>query len=140
MARTARIAQEISILMPVIARRVLLSLFQSIEIPQTQLFTIITLFEQQPCRLSALSRQLRISAPTTSGIVDRLERGGYAKRLADKSDRRAVSVVLTVKGRRIAKTFRETVQTRWRELLRSLSSEDQENYLRLLKKIRESVA
>lgn len=140
MTRTAQIAQEISVLMPVIARRILLSLFQSMEIPQTQLFTIITLFEQEPCRLSELSRQMRISAPTTSGIVDRLERGGYAKRLADKEDRRAISVVLTPKGRRIAKTFRATVQERWHELLSSLSVEDQENYLRLLKKIREAVA
>ena len=139
MARTAQIAQEISVLMPVIARRILLSLFQSMEIPQTQLFTIITLFEQEPCRLSELSRQLGISAPTTTGLVDRLELGGYAKRLADKEDRRAVSVVLTAKGRRIAKTFRATVQARWYELLRNLSAEDQENYLRLLKKIREAV-
>ncbi len=140
MARTAQIAQEISILMPTIARRILLSLFQSMEIPQTQLFTIITLFEQEPCRLSELSRRLGISAPTTTGIVDRLERGGYANRLADPRDRRAVSVVLTPKGRRIAKTFRETVQERWHELLCNLSAEDQENYLRLLKKIREAVA
>jgi DNA-binding MarR family transcriptional regulator len=140
MTRTAQIAQEISVLMPVIARRILLSLFQSIEISQTQLFTIITLFEQEPCRLTELSRQLGISAPTTTGIVDRLELGGYARRLADKEDRRAVSVVLTPKGRRIAKTFRATVQERWHELLSSLSDEDQENYLRLLKKIREAVA
>ncbi len=139
MSRTSQIAQEIAVLMPVIARRILLSLFQSIDIPQTQLFTIITLFEQEPCRLTELSRQLGISAPTTTGIVDRLELGGYAKRLADQNDRRAISVVLTPQGRRIAKTFRATVQERWHEVLRSLSAEDQENYLRLLKKIREAV-
>ncbi len=75
MNRTSQIAQEIAVLMPMIARRILLQLFQSLEIPQTQLFTIMTLYEKEPCRLSDLSRELHISAPTATGIVDRLERG-----------------------------------------------------------------
>ncbi len=128
MARTAKIAQEISILMPAIARRILMSLFQTIDIPQTQLFTIMTLYERDPLRLSQLSRELHISDPTASGIVDRLEKGGYARRLPDLKDRRAVLVALTPRGKAIAKTFRETTQHRWEEILEKLPPRDRMHY------------
>ncbi|OGX37166.1 MAG: hypothetical protein A3D87_07450 [Omnitrophica WOR_2 bacterium RIFCSPHIGHO2_02_FULL_50_17] len=139
MARTAQIAQEISVLMPAIARRLLLSLFQAIDIPQTQLFTIMTLYEREPVRLSQLGRELHISAPTTTGIVDRLEKGGYARRLPDLKDRRAVLVALTPRGKAIAKTFRETIQHRWEEILEKLPPQDGAQYLRILRKIKGAI-
>ena len=67
MARTDQIAEEVATLMPMIARRVLLGFFQSIDITQTQIFTIMTLTEQSPVRLSQLSKKLQISAPTVTG-------------------------------------------------------------------------
>lgn len=136
MARIAPIAQEISILMPAIARRILLSLFQAIDIPQTQLFTIMSLYERESMRLSQLSRELHVSPPTASGIVDRLEKGSYARRLADPHDRRAVLVALTPKGKAIARTFRKTIQRRWEEILEKLPPQDRAQYLRILRKIK----
>jgi DNA-binding MarR family transcriptional regulator len=125
--------------MPAIARRILLSLFQTIEIPQTQLFTIMTLYERDPLRLSQLSRELHISDPTASGIVDRLEKGGYARRLPDLKDRRAVLVTLTPQGKDIAKTFRETIQRRWEDILEKLPPQDCAQYLRILRKIKGAI-
>jgi len=82
MSKIDQIAEEVATLMPMIARRVLLGFFQSIDITQTQIFTIMTLSEQSPVRLSQLSKKLQISAPTVTGIVDRLEKGGFVERIS----------------------------------------------------------
>jgi DNA-binding MarR family transcriptional regulator len=133
--RSAKIAEEISVLMPKIARRILMGFFGSVEITQTQLFTIITLYEKGPCRFSELSGELKISAPTATGIIDRLEKSGHVKRIPDKEDRRAINIHLTAKGIRIAKTLRATLKDQWQTLLEKLSASDRENYLEILRKI-----
>ena len=69
MTRIDQIAKEVSVLMPMIARRVLIGFFQSANITQTQIFTIMTLTEKAPVRLSVLSQKINISAPNVTGIV-----------------------------------------------------------------------
>jgi len=139
MARIDEIAGEVSVLMPMLARRVLLRFFQSIDITQTQLLTIATLAEEAPIRLSGLGKKMNISAPTVTGIVDRLEKLDYVKRAPDKGDRRAINVDLTVKGKNVAKKLRATIKRKWKGLLMQLPKRDQENYVRILGKIQGTI-
>jgi len=139
MPGTQQIAEEVATLMPMIARRILMGFFQSVDITQTQIFTIITLSERSPVRLSELSRKLQISAPTVTGIVDRLERSGYVRRIPDKEDRRAINVDLTAKGKHIARKLKSTLITKWKGLLRNLPRHDQSNYLGILRKIQRTM-
>ena len=135
MSTTKQIAEEVAVLMPVIARRILLRFFQTVNITQTQIFTIMTLSEKSPCQLNELRKKLQISAPTVTGIVDRLEKSGYVKRIRDKDDRRVVNVGLTPKGKVIAKKLKETVKKKWENLLAKLPKKDQEKYVSILRKI-----
>lgn len=135
MTRIDQIAGEVSVLMPMIARRVLFEFFQSVKITQTQIFTIMTLTEKAPVRLSELSKRMNISAPTVTGIVDRLEKLGYVKRIPDGKDRRAINVGLTVKGKNIAKKLKATLKRKWKGLLIKLPKRDQEHYGRILRNI-----
>lgn len=139
MARIDQIAEEVSVLMPMLARRVLLGFFQSIDITQTQLLTIATLAEEAPIRLSGLSKKMNISAPTVTGIVDRLEKLGHVKRVPDKCDRRAINVDLTIKGKNVAKKLRATIKRKWKGLLMQLPKRDQENYVRILGRIQGTI-
>ena len=139
MAGTDQIAEEVATLMPMIARRVLLGFFQSIDITQTQIFTIMTLSERSPVRLSQLGKKLQISAPTVTGIVDRLERSGFVERIPDIKDRRVINVDLTVKGRHIAKKLKVTLKAKWKGLLSKLSQQDQNNYVGILRKIQRTM-
>ena len=136
MSDVQKMASEISQLMPVIARRILFEFFHSVAITQTQIFTIVTLSEKAPCRLSELSRRLNVAAPTVTGIVDRLEKSGYVKRIPDPEDRRAIQVDLTPKGIQVARQLRSTLEQKWKEILEKLPKEDQEHYLRIIRKIR----
>ena len=139
MARIDEIAEEVATLMPMIARRILLGFFQSIDITQTQIFTIMTLFEQSPVRLSQLSKKLQISAPTVTGIVDRLEKSGFVKRIPDSKDRRAINVDLTAQGRLVAKKLKITLKRKWKVLLNKLPPRDQNNYVGILRKIQRTM-
>ena len=137
MSKVNALAQEIAMLMPVIARRVLLDFYQNVEISQSQILMIMSVKQIQPCRLSDLSEEMNISPPTTCGIVDRLEKAGYVLRQTDTEDRRAVSISLTEKGEDVAQTFRSTVQKRWAEILDRLPVADGENFVRILNKVRD---
>jgi len=139
MARIDQIAEEVATLMPMIARRILLGFFQSIDITQTQIFTIMTLSEQSPVRLSQLSKKLQISAPTVTGIVDRLEKSGFVKRIPDIKDRRVINVDLTAEGRHIAKKLKITLKRKWKGLLSKLPPNDQNNYVGILRKIQRTM-
>jgi DNA-binding MarR family transcriptional regulator len=135
MSTTKQIAEEVSVLMPVIARKIFLKFFQTINISQTQIFTIMALSEKSPCQLNELSKTLQISAPTVTGIIDRLEKLGYVKRIHDKDDRRVVNVGLTAKGKKLAGKLKKTLKEKWEGLLSKLPKKDQKNYVSILRKI-----
>ncbi|NCB03860.1 MAG: MarR family transcriptional regulator, partial [Spirochaetia bacterium] len=98
--RTREIAEEISMLMPSIVRNILFRSVDKENITQAQLFTLFSIREHEDvCKLRELSRVLQVTPPTVTGIVDRLERLKYVKRLPDKKDRRVIFVVLTQKGK-----------------------------------------
>src|ERR1700757_380710 len=48
-----------------------------------------------------LARELHLTTGAITGLIDRLERDGYARRQADASDRRRVLVTATAKEARV---------------------------------------
>jgi MarR family transcriptional regulator, organic hydroperoxide resistance regulator len=62
-----------------------------------QVSTLSVLFDRGPVSLKDLSRELGLSHSTVSGIVDRLERQGLARRSVDPTDRRVSLIEVTDK-------------------------------------------
>lgn len=135
MDQTKHIAKEISFILPIMIRNVFPYTFQLLEVPPSQALALAYIYEKGPCHAGDLSRAMHIAAPTVSGIVDRLEKNGYLKRLPDKDDRRAVTVSLTLKGEKIVHKLRQSIMERWMIILKTVPPEDQENILMMLKKI-----
>jgi DNA-binding MarR family transcriptional regulator len=63
-----------------------------------QVRALLLLRGEPGATLSWLSNELRVSAPTASGLVDRLVRQGYVRREEDARDRRCVNHFLTDAG------------------------------------------
>lgn len=61
---------------------------------------------EQP-RVSDVARELRISMSTASWCIDRLEQKKYLVRRRGDSDRRAVYLTLTRKGRTVVRQFED---------------------------------
>lgn len=139
MVNVREVAEEIALIAPRISRRIISDLFQIIDIPHAQLVVVMMLFYQGPCRASNIGRELKVAAPTATGIINRLEKSGYVKRTPDKADRRTVNVELTVKGKKVAQQLKTAVVNRWSEILEKIPSKDVCDYLRILRKIKEVV-
>lgn len=59
------------------------------------------LWEEDGQPLSAVGQAMHFDKPTTTGIVDRLEKKKLARRVRDSADRRVIRVYLTAAGKRL---------------------------------------
>lgn len=60
--------------------------------------------EKDGATLVELSRHLLVTAGNITGLIDRMERSGYVKRVPDPKDRRVTRVQLTTSGKSLAET------------------------------------
>ena len=137
--RKVKIADELCHIMPRIARVVTASFVHTVDLPHAQLFLLLTLQDHGPSRVCELSQAMEISAPTVTGILDRLEKVGYVRRRPDTADRRVINITLTPSGLRTAEKVRQGAKARWQAILEQLSPEDCETYLRIVKTIQEQL-
>ncbi|MEJ5349508.1 MAG: MarR family transcriptional regulator [Desulfosoma sp.] len=63
-----------------------------------QFFMLMALYEEEGATLSTLAEKTHLDRPTVTGLVDRLERDGWAARKPDPNDRRSSRVFLTPKA------------------------------------------
>lgn len=93
----------------------------------------------KPLTMSQLSSELMVSNGNITGVVDRLEKGGYVRRDRCKQDRRIQFIALTPAG---AKEFRQMARRheKWLdELFSGLTVADMDDLQKLLLKARNSV-
>ncbi|MFC1667142.1 MarR family winged helix-turn-helix transcriptional regulator [Candidatus Omnitrophota bacterium] len=135
MATINKITREISVMIPKLMKGAKSSFLAKSNITNAQMIMLVSIHDYGHCKLKTLTKDRGISPPTTTGLIDRLTRAGYVKREPDPEDRRVVIVSLTNKGERHVQNFLSTVRNRWKNILVHLSSEEQRQYLNILKKI-----
>ena len=111
----------------------------SVTLPQ---FDVLSELERagDPLTMSQLSKELMVSNGNVTGVIDRLEKTGFVKRVRAEHDRRIQFIELTAKGR---KEFNRMASRheRWvAELLSGLSMTEMNRLQDLLLKARESVS
>lgn len=82
-------------------------------------------------RLNQVAMELGVTPPTASEAVATLERRQLLERLRDPADRRAIRIVLTSEGRKIARELRDWPDV-MREVVATLPPEDQAALLRII--------
>jgi len=111
----------------------------SVTLPQ---FDVLSELERagDPLTMSQLSKELMVSNGNVTGVIDRLEKTEFVKRVRAEHDRRIQFIELTAKGR---KEFNRMASRheRWvAELLSELSMTDMNQLQDLLLKARQSVS
>ena len=111
----------------------------SVTLPQ---FDVLSELERagDPLTMSQLSKELMVSNGNVTGVIDRLEKTGFVKRVRAEHDRRIQFIELTVKGR---KEFNRMASRheRWvADLLSGLSMTEMNRLQDLLLKARQSVS
>ena len=131
------VSQAMAQLMPHIMRGVQLDFFVKRGVTQTQFLMLSAIRAYTRCTMGTLARNLSISMPTASGIVDRLVRAGYVKRVPQADDRRQVIVALTPKAQAFFQEFESVIRHRWEEVLLTLEPDDLDTFHRILTTLRE---
>ncbi|MCM3627114.1 MarR family transcriptional regulator [Paenibacillus glycanilyticus] len=90
--------------------------------------------EEEGIKVSDLSKFLRVTSPTVTQLLNRLEEMGLVVRKEDPKDRRAVRVFLTEEGDLTAKKALKGFLDRMNGLIDYLGEDDTEQLIRLLKK------
>lgn len=85
--------------------------------------------------LKIVSERLLIQPPSVTGVVDRLERQGFVKRVASKTDLRVRHLSLTAHGRSLMAKVLEGHAERVQSLFAGLQPQEQDTMLSLLKRL-----
>jgi DNA-binding MarR family transcriptional regulator len=94
----------------------------------------------QALTMSQLSKELMVSNGNVTGVIDRLEKTGFAKRVRAEHDRRIQYIKLTTKGRKEFNKMAAQHELWLADLLADLSLTEMSSLQDLLLKARESVS
>ena len=86
-----------------------------------------------------LARELNLTTGAITGLIDRLERGGYARRRADAVDRRRVLVTPTTKEVRVSELYGPLARA-LRNAVAGYSEAELSTLIDFLRKLRTAVA
>lgn len=103
--------------------------------PQALVLTVLG--EEEPVPISALAERTGSANSTVSGVVDRLEKLGLARRERSETDRRVIYVSVTDKYRALRKKAETDVSGYFLSLVSEMSPEDRVQVSTALKKLDE---
>lgn len=87
----------------------------------------------------SLATELRVTAPAITQLIDRLTRKGLVERRVVATDRRAVVVALSAKGKRLVDAFRKRRGMIFVGALEQMSATEQQQVLAALERLLESI-
>jgi DNA-binding MarR family transcriptional regulator len=105
------------------------------DLTQQQLHYLLVIFKMQNPTITKLARELRLSKPTVTVLINKLVKKDYLSRVQSDEDRRCMYLHVSRKGAKI-KSLREIAYRRMEESIKSGLSETETTILaELLKKI-----
>jgi DNA-binding MarR family transcriptional regulator len=105
----------------------------------SQRIALVELGQEGPLRLSDLARRMGTSTPTASRAVDALEGLGLVTRATEPADRRALSLELSVAGRRLFDDRKARAAAAFEPATTSLSASERRELLGLLRRMTEAL-
>jgi DNA-binding MarR family transcriptional regulator len=91
--------------------------------------------ENEPVRMSELSKALDVPLSTATRIVDWLVKNDYAHRLPDPDDRRIVRISLTESGQEVYGMLKDFIAERIQQVLVRFSPDERVDLMRLMRKL-----
>ncbi|PIQ89885.1 MAG: hypothetical protein COV72_00900 [Candidatus Omnitrophica bacterium CG11_big_fil_rev_8_21_14_0_20_42_13] len=85
--------------------------------------------------MGGLAKNLYVTMPAVTGVVNRLIRSGYCIRLSDVRDRRIVRVTITPKGARLVRKMYRQRKEMIMRIFAKINRHDRGQYLRILKNV-----
>jgi len=106
------------------------------KITMPQFFILEYLKRQGESKMSDLAKVMNVTTAATTGIIDRIIKYGYIKRVYDEKDRRVIRIKIMRKGAKVVNKILEQRRKMILNVFGKLSEKDRENYLSILLNIR----
>jgi DNA-binding MarR family transcriptional regulator len=103
------------------------------DISVTQCYALETLVEHGAIRLGTLAERLFLDKSTTSRVVGALVKKGYVEQRADETDRRAITLHPTARGRRLCERITQDLVEQQKQLLQDLDSDVRDAVVRVIR-------
>lgn len=94
-------------------------------------------FEKDEATAGELSEKLNVTTARIASILNSLEAKDYIKRTEDNKDKRKTLVVVTKKGKALAKKAKKEVIDKITKVINEVGEEEAKEYIRITLKIRE---
>lgn len=101
----------------------------------THVLTLGYIKRNEKARPSDISKELGLTPPTVTHLVEKLVQKKLVERVLDDSDRRIIYLVITEKGKEVLKRANVEGQKLRRELFLKLNEEEREQLLALYAKL-----
>jgi len=133
-------ARTIGVLLPQIARNLRIASLvdrvrKGLTLAQLTILLILKDAREQTMSMGEIARELGVSFPTASGLVDRLTREGLATRLTSDSDRRVVLVQLTGNGKAVLRRMLRLLDDLLMRLLADMGEAEQESFVEAVDRV-----
>lgn len=133
-----KFAEEMSAIMPrmmreFVKRQPRVVATGEVSLPQIAILHILK--ERDRCMMSELAKLLSITTSAATGIVDRMVRAGFLRRIPDPNDRRIINIRITLKGKRAINAIFRQRRKMMIGVFKHFSSKERETYLNMVKKI-----
>jgi MarR family 2-MHQ and catechol resistance regulon transcriptional repressor len=89
--------------------------------------------------LSELGKNLDVTKGNITGLIDRMERDGLAKRKDDPKDRRVIRASITAKGKKVLRDIQPVKDHWWNRLFEGYSAKDKKELIALLDRLMDRV-
>jgi DNA-binding MarR family transcriptional regulator len=110
-----------------------------VDLSSTELLAMDLISRSDSISAGELARELRLTSGAITGLVDRLEKAGFARRVHDAEDRRRVLVQATVKERKIGELYAPLAAS-LRRAIEDYSQRDLETVTGFIRRLRSVVA
>lgn len=136
----AKRARTIGVLLPQITRNLRIAALvdrvrQGLTLAQLTILLILKDAREETMSMGEIARELGVSLPTASGLVDRLSREGLATRLASDSDRRIVLVHLNANGKAVLGRMLRLLDDLLMRLLGDMGEAEQESFVEAVDRV-----
>ncbi len=86
-------------------------------------------------KMSEIAKELGVSTPAATGIVERMHELRMVTRRSDPRDRRVIRIAATAKGRKIVRTLLAERGRMFSRLFGRLTASERAAYLKIIKKV-----
>ncbi|WP_346915892.1 MarR family transcriptional regulator [Clostridium sp.] len=121
-----KISEDFFVLMMLLHKKIikLEDFMKSMAMPPSHVKVVFYLAHNGPSSVSSIARDLCISKPNMTPIIDKLLECGYVTRYEDPKDRRVIRIEVTEKAREVFKIKKELIKGILKDKLSILPDED----------------